>query len=60
LPAYLNLLKTVGEKMNNRQNKPVSKEEKNEVSRYPWEFMALMISLVVGVILIGLKIAGVF
>jgi len=35
-------------------------EEKKEVNRYPWEFMALMISLVLGAILIVLKIAGVF
>ncbi|MBK7497749.1 MAG: hypothetical protein IPI19_01270 [Ignavibacteriales bacterium] len=46
--------------MNKLQNKPVSEEEKKEVSKYPWEFMALMISLVLGVILIALKIAGVF
>ncbi len=44
----------------NKLNKSVNEEEKKVEGRYPWEFMALMISLVVGVILIGLKIAGVF
>lgn len=41
-------------------NKSADEGEKKTEERYPWEFMALMISLVVGVILIGLKIAGVF
>ena len=44
--------------MNKLQNKPSSEEENKETKRYPWEFMALMISLVVGGVLIGLKIAG--
>jgi len=45
--------------MNKLQNKPSGEEENKETGRYPWEFMALMISLVVGGVLIGLKIAGV-
>jgi len=45
--------------MNKQQNKPAGEEENKETGRYPWEFMALMISLVVGGVLIGLKIAGV-
>jgi len=46
--------------MNKLQNKPVDEEEKKEVSRYPWQFMALMILLGLGVILILLKMAGIF
>jgi hypothetical protein len=46
--------------MNKSQNKPVNEETNNEKSRYPYEFMALMISLVLGGIIIVLKIAGVF
>ena len=48
-----------GEEMNKLQNKLANEEDKKEVNRYPWEFMALMISLVVGAILIVLKIAGI-
>ena len=46
--------------MNKSQNNPVNEKTNNEKSRYPYEFMALMISLVLGGIIIGLKIAGVF
>lgn len=47
--------------MNKLQNKPVDDETtNNEKKRYPYEFMALMISLVLGGIVIVLKIAGVF
>jgi hypothetical protein len=46
--------------MNKSQNKPVNEETDKEKTRYPYEFMALMISLVLGGIIIGLKIAGVF
>jgi hypothetical protein len=45
--------------MNKLQNKQAGEEKNKETERYPWEFMALMISLVIGGILIGLKIAGV-
>ena len=46
--------------MNTAQNKQGNGEEKEEKSRYPYEFMALMITLLLGGIIIGLKIAGVF
>ena len=46
--------------MNKSQNKPANEETNNEKNRYPYEFMALMISLVLGGIIIVLKIAGVF
>jgi hypothetical protein len=45
--------------MNKMQNNPVNEETNTEKNRYPYEFMALMISLVLGGIIIGLKIAGV-
>ena len=46
--------------MNKIQNNPVNEETNKEKTRYPYEFMALMISLVLGGIVIVLKIAGVF
>lgn len=46
--------------MNKLNNKPVIDDEKEEVSGFPWEFKALMISLVLGGILIVLKVAGIF
>ena len=42
--------------MDKSQYKPANEEEKKEVGRFPWEFMALMISLVLGVLLIKLII----
>ncbi|HEX7357450.1 MAG TPA: hypothetical protein VF270_07080 [Ignavibacteriaceae bacterium] len=46
--------------MNNLKDKSDNDENKKIVTGFPWEFKALMISLVLGGILIVLKVAGIF